>query len=141
MYVSSSKFTTQFRPRRSPRHHTKVRKYSAQLHSVVLNKSHHTAIMAQAGLDSYVNHTVSVVTADGRIIVGTLKGCDQTVNLILENSHERVYSSSSGVEKVPLGLYIIRGDNIAVVGEVDEEMEHEMRFSDIKAEPLNPVVH
>ena len=29
----------------------------------------------------------------------------------------------------------------AVVGEVDEEMEHEMRFSDIKAEPLNPVVH
>lgn len=97
--------------------------------------------MAQAGLDSYVNHTVSVVTADGRIIVGTLKGCDQTVNLILENSHERVYSSSAGVEKVPLGLYIIRGDNIAVVGEVDEEMEHEMRFSDIKAEPLNPVVH
>jgi len=29
----------------------------------------------------------------------------------------------------------------AVVGEIDEEMEHEMRFSDIKAEPLNPVVH
>lgn len=79
------------------------------------------------------------------------------MNLILENSHERVYSSSAGVEKVPLGLYIIRGDNMyvlsiffdqlvdilcsAVVGEVDEEMEHEMRFSDIKAEPLNPVVH
>ncbi|XP_065909353.1 U6 snRNA-associated Sm-like protein LSm8 [Dysidea avara] len=97
--------------------------------------------MAQAGLESYVNHTVSVVTSDGRVIVGILKGCDQTVNLILENSHERVYSSSAGVEKVPLGLYIIRGDNIAVVGEIDEEMEHEMRFSDIKAEPLNPVVH
>ena len=43
---------------------------------------------------------------------GILKGCDQTVNLILENSHERVYSSSAGVEKVPLGLYIIRGDNM-----------------------------
>ena len=46
---------------------------------------------------------------------GTLKGCDQTVNLILENSHERVYSSSAGVEKVPLGLYIVRGDNMYVL--------------------------
>ena len=43
---------------------------------------------------------------------GKLRGFDQTVNLILEGSHERVYSSTSGVEKVPLGLYIIRGDNV-----------------------------
>ena len=43
---------------------------------------------------------------------GKLKGFDQTVNVILEGSHERVYSSTSGVEQVPLGLYIIRGDNV-----------------------------
>lgn len=73
MYVSSSKFTTQFRPRRSPRHHTKVRKYSAQLHSVVLNKSHHTAIMAQAGLDSYVNRILQYFPLDTLFI--TLTTC------------------------------------------------------------------
>jgi len=28
---------------------------------------------------------------------------------------ERVFSKEEGVEEVPLGLYIIRGDNIAVV--------------------------
>ena len=49
---------------------------------------------------------------------GTLKGYDQTVNIVLENSHERVYSSSSGVEQVPLGLYIIRGDNMSVLATV-----------------------
>ncbi|CAG2177652.1 unnamed protein product, partial [Oppiella nova] len=32
-----------------------------------------------SSLESYVNHTVSVITADGRQIVGTLKGFDQTV--------------------------------------------------------------
>lgn len=86
---------------------------------------------------------MSVVTADGRVIVvkfnnqhisinmtmlfvvdgdnekkidtvfqGVLKGFDQTVNMILAQSHERVYSSGAGVEKVQLGLYIIRGDNM-----------------------------
>jgi hypothetical protein len=43
---------------------------------------------------------------------GLLKGFDQTINLILDESHERVFSSTSGVEQVVLGLYIIRGDNM-----------------------------
>ena len=46
---------------------------------------------------------------------GTLKGFDQTVNIILSGSHERVYSTTSGVEQVQLGLYIIRGDNMCVM--------------------------
>ena len=29
----------------------------------------------------------------------------------------------------------------AVIGELDEEMESEINLVDIKAEPLNPVVH
>ncbi|XP_070559852.1 U6 snRNA-associated Sm-like protein LSm8 [Ptychodera flava] len=96
--------------------------------------------MASA-LEGYINHTVSVVTNDGRMIVGTLKGFDQTINLILDESHERVFSSTQGVEQVVLGLYIIRGDNIAVVGEIDDETDNSLDLSNIKAEPLNPVVH
>lgn len=46
------------------------------------------------------------------VFQGVLKGFDQTVNMILAQSHERVYSSGAGVEKVQLGLYIIRGDNM-----------------------------
>ncbi|XP_002739308.1 U6 snRNA-associated Sm-like protein LSm8 [Saccoglossus kowalevskii] len=96
--------------------------------------------MASA-LEGYINHTISVVTSDGRMIVGTLKGFDQTINLILDESHERVFSSSQGVEQVVLGLYIIRGDNIAVVGEIDDETDNSLDLANIKAEPLNPVVH
>lgn len=44
--------------------------------------------------------------------MGNLKGFDQTINIILEESHERVFSPNAGVEQVVLGLYIIRGDNM-----------------------------
>ena len=43
---------------------------------------------------------------------GTLKGFDQVINLILDESHERVYNTVTGVDQVILGLYIIRGDNV-----------------------------
>ncbi|KAL5516595.1 hypothetical protein EMCRGX_G001978 [Ephydatia muelleri] len=97
--------------------------------------------MALTSLDQMVERLISVITSDGRVIVGKLRGFDQTVNLILEGSHERVYSSTSGVEKVPLGLYIIRGDNVAVVGEIDEELESELNLTEIRAEPLSAIAH
>ena len=96
--------------------------------------------MASA-LEALVNRIVSVVTADGRMIVGNLKGFDQTVNLILDESHERVFSSTLGVEQVMLGLYIIRGDNVAVVGEVDDTTDAALDLENMKAAPLNAVIH
>ncbi|KAM5171416.1 LSM8 homolog, U6 small nuclear RNA associated [Mantella aurantiaca] len=96
--------------------------------------------MASA-LENYINRTVAVITADGRMIVGTLKGFDQTINLILDESHERVFSSSQGVEQVVLGLYIVRGDNVAVIGEIDEETDSALDLGNIRAEPLNSVVN
>lgn len=86
-----------------------------------------------------MNRPVSVITADGRNFVGTLKGFDQTINLILDETHERVYSSTQGVEQVVLGLHIVRGDNICVVGEIDEDIDQRLDLHNIKAEPLNPV--
>lgn len=86
--------------------------------------SFRTARMAAAGvsfrtdtrtLASMVDARVSVITNDGRHIVGVLRGFDQVVNVILEDCHERVYSTTSGVEHAPLGLYMIRGDNMCVL--------------------------
>lgn len=55
---------------------------------------------------------ISVITNDGRNLVGNLRGFDQTTNLILDECHERVFSPDAGVEQHVLGLYIIRGDNM-----------------------------
>ncbi|VDO95706.1 unnamed protein product [Soboliphyme baturini] len=65
-----------------------------------------------SALDSFLNKMISVITGDGRNIVGVMKGFDQTVNVILEDSCERIFNSQQGIEQVPLGLYIIRGENV-----------------------------
>lgn len=49
---------------------------------------------------------------DGRIVVGVLKGFDQAVNLVLEQSHERIFSATEGVTQVEVGLFVVRGDNV-----------------------------
>lgn len=49
-----------------------------------------------------------------RVMQGTLRGFDQMVNLILEESHERVYSPTAGVALEVLGLFVVRGDNVYV---------------------------
>jgi U6 snRNA-associated Sm-like protein LSm8 len=55
-----------------------------------------------------------VLTNDGRVFVGTLKGFDQTTNIILQDGQERLFSTERGVESVSVGLYLIRGDNMHV---------------------------
>uniref|UniRef100_A0A915JS85 U6 snRNA-associated Sm-like protein LSm8 n=1 Tax=Romanomermis culicivorax TaxID=13658 RepID=A0A915JS85_ROMCU len=94
-----------------------------------------------SGIESFANKMISVITSDGRNIIqaGLLKGFDQTVNLILHDSYERVYSTQQGVEQVSLGLSLIRGDNVAVIGEIDEEIDRRLDFANIKAEPLLPI--
>ena len=94
-----------------------------------------------AGLSHLVDCQISVVTNDGRVIVGVLRGYDQATNVILDESHERVFSSKAGVESVVLGLQIIRGDNIAVVGELDAERDASLDLAKIQAAPLKAVVH
>ncbi|ODN76806.1 hypothetical protein L202_05408 [Cryptococcus amylolentus CBS 6039] len=92
-----------------------------------------------ASVESYVDHTVQVILQDGRIIVGKLKGSDVYTNLILADSVEREYSVDQGVEMVPLGLYVIKGDNVALVAEVDEEKDSTINYTEIRAEPLGEI--
>uniref|UniRef100_A0A7S1FWY7 U6 snRNA-associated Sm-like protein LSm8 n=1 Tax=Corethron hystrix TaxID=216773 RepID=A0A7S1FWY7_9STRA len=80
---------------------------------------------------------VSVLTGDGRIIVGTLAGYDQLQNLVLQSAHERVYSADLPVELVPLGLYVIRGDNVAVIGEFNNSSDDEA-LELVRADPIPP---
>jgi U6 snRNA-associated Sm-like protein LSm8 len=40
-----------------------------------------------------------------------------------------------------LGLYVVRGDNVALVGLVDVTADKAIDFSTLRAAPLKPVVH
>lgn len=58
---------------------------------------------------------------------------------MLEQSVERVYTQD-GAQTVALGLYIVRGENIAVVGLIDEELDESIDLAQVKANPLPPLI-
>lgn len=43
---------------------------------------------------------------------GMLAGYDQKSNVVLSDSKERVYSTDEPVEEIPLGLYLVKGDQM-----------------------------
>lgn len=44
-----------------------------------------------------------------------MAGYDQKSNVVLSDSKERVYSIDEGVEEIPLGLYLVKGDMMCVL--------------------------
>ncbi|EIN08468.1 LSM-domain-containing protein [Punctularia strigosozonata HHB-11173 SS5] len=92
-----------------------------------------------SSLQGYVDRRVLLVLQDGRSIVGTLSGFDQKSNVVLSDSTERIYSTDEGVEEVPLGLYLVKGDMIALIGELDEAIDKSVDLSTVRAEPLPPI--
>lgn len=96
--------------------------------------------MASA-LREFQDQQVHIITADGRNIIGKLSGYDQLQNLILSAASEHVFSPSAKPDVVPLGLYMIRGDNVAAVGlHIVEEGGADI-FKDIKCEPVGSIRH
>ena len=59
---------------------------------------------------------------DGRKLVGILRSFDQFANLVLEQATERVIVGSMYAE-VPLGLHVVRGENVVLLGEIDESRD------------------
>lgn len=87
---------------------------------------------------------VSVLTLDGRTMVGTLFSCDGSMNLVLADAYERIIRpADEGVpsEEVPLGLYIVRGDSVAVCGRVDEDVDGKIDWTKVHGEVLGSTRH
>jgi U6 snRNA-associated Sm-like protein LSm8 len=57
------------------------------------------------------------------------------------DTHERIFSTTAGMEQISLGLKIIRGDNVSVIGLVDEQIEAQIDYSEMRGELMKPVVH
>lgn len=87
-------------------------------------------------VESLIDQVVTVITADGRVFTGYLKSFDQSMNLFLKDCFEKIYSNEDGVSFLKMGLYMIRGDNVAIVSEVDELLEKQIDYTSVKADKL-----
>ncbi|KAI1342543.1 like-Sm domain-containing protein [Xylariaceae sp. FL0016] len=97
-----------------------------------------------SNLYGYVDKKVLVMTADSRTLVGNLLSCDQQTNLVLGQTVERIIRTPDEDEpsaEVPLGVYIVRGDNVCVVGLVDEALDESIKWDDVKGSAIGGTKH
>ncbi|KAK9373878.1 uncharacterized protein V1513DRAFT_447827 [Lipomyces chichibuensis] len=85
-----------------------------------------------SGLAQYVGKAVVVITSDGRLFTGILQGYDQTTNIILESAKERVITPDAPTEVLDLGLYLLRGESVALCGLVDDEIDSQIDWDKVR---------
>jgi len=90
-----------------------------------------------ASLLEQLDKRIMIILRDAKHLCGKLRSFDQFLNLVLEDTVERVLLKNEYCD-VPLGLYIVRGDQIVLLGEIDDEKEaNEMSLAKIEPEELS----
>ncbi|CAL9184111.1 unnamed protein product [Musa hybrid cultivar] len=79
-------------------------------------------ILFSTSLASYLDKKLLVLLRDGRKLLGILCSFDQFANVVLQGACERVIVGDLYCD-IPLGLYVIRGENVVLIGEMDSERE------------------
>ncbi|XP_042433303.1 sm-like protein LSM1B isoform X2 [Zingiber officinale] len=74
-------------------------------------------IFLSTSLASYLDKKLLVLLRDGRKLLGILRSFDQFANVVLEGACERVIVGDLYCD-IPLGLYVIRGENVVLIGEL-----------------------
>lgn len=77
-----------------------------------------------------------IITSDGRTLTGLLRGIDQATNVILSDAEERIFSKGENVQIEALGLYLLRGENIAIVGEVDKDIDDKIDWENVVGDSI-----
>jgi len=95
-------------------------------------------------LNSYLEKKVAIITTDGRYLVGKLASYDNTTNVVLQDTVERVIRDPEEGEpsvEVPLGLYIVRGENVCLVGLVDDPLGASINWAEVKGAVIGTTKH
>ena len=95
-------------------------------------------------LSTYISKRVCIITTDGRTLLGTLESHDQQTNVILSSTIERIVRPADDEEAnsvVEHGLYLVRGDNITIIGEVDEQLDESIDWMKVKGDVIGSTRH
>ncbi|CAK7267175.1 U4/U6-U5 snRNP complex subunit LSM8 [Sporothrix epigloea] len=95
-------------------------------------------------LNNYLEKKVLVLTVDSRILVGKLVSIDNSTNLVLVGTVERVINTPDDDEpsaEVPLGLYLVRGDNVCSIGLVDEQLDASIDWTKVRGQVIGTTKH
>ena len=91
-------------------------------------------------VENLIGHFVQIISIEGRIFIGELNSYDQLMNIVLKNCIERIFSIDKGVREEKMGLYMLRGDNVAIISEIDQDLEKKIDYSKIKGNKLKEFI-
>ncbi|KAJ1920951.1 hypothetical protein H4219_001004 [Mycoemilia scoparia] len=86
-------------------------------------------------LQPYLDKDLLVVLRDGRKLLGILRSYDQFANLVLQDTIERIYVNNSFGD-IERGIYIVRGENVVLLGEVDKDAEDDLDLQELPIEQI-----
>ncbi|PWN46534.1 Sm-like ribonucleo protein [Violaceomyces palustris] len=93
------------------------------------------AFTTSGSLVDCVDKKMVVLLRDGKKLIGVLRSYDQFANLVLQDTIERVYVGNRYGD-IPRGVFLVRGENVVLLGEIDLDAEDEVPPS--IASPLPP---
>jgi len=94
-----------------------------------------TLLNGCASLLDQVDKKVLVLLRDKRTLIGILRTCDQFNNLVLHESVERICVGNKYGD-IERGLFIVRGDNVVLVGEIDPSKEGAANLTKVPIEVI-----
>ncbi|OIW27421.1 Sm-like ribonucleo protein [Coniochaeta ligniaria NRRL 30616] len=82
-----------------------------------------------------------LVLRDGRKLIGILRSWDQFANLVLQSTVERIFvppgpNNPRGLyADVPQGIFLVRGENVMLLGEIDLDKDDDPPAGYDQADP------
>jgi len=93
------------------------------------------ALPGTATLLEDLDKKMIVVLRDGRTLIGILRSVDQFANLVLHRTIERIHVGREYGD-IPRGVFIVRGENVALLGEIDQEREEGLPLKQVDVEDI-----
>lgn len=88
-----------------------------------------------ASLIEEIDKKLLVVLRDGRTLIGFLRTIDQFANLVLHRTIERIHVGKKYGD-IPRGIFIVRGENVVLLGEVDLENESNLPLEQVNIDTI-----
>ncbi|CAG9856518.1 unnamed protein product [Phyllotreta striolata] len=76
-----------------------------------------------------------VLLRDGRTLIGYLRSVDQFANLVLHQTIERIHVGTEYGD-IPRGVFIVRGENVVLLGEIDADKESELPLTEVSVDDI-----
>ncbi|XP_035737737.1 U6 snRNA-associated Sm-like protein LSm1 isoform X2 [Vespa mandarinia] len=76
-----------------------------------------------------------VLLRDGRTLIGYLRSVDQFANIVLHRTIERIHVGKEYGD-IPRGIFIVRGENVVLLGEIDREKEKDLPLTEVSVDDI-----